>query len=156
MEEHVPTAPFHIQASPEVSALPKLVLKHVASNRALWRLPLAPGASARIDVTVTAWAGDAAAPPLEAADSVAARRLSADRLPAQATQVATDHDGFNALVARSLADLQMVLPPWLRAVELRDLRAGGASVDLAVSRGRDGASVELIARRGDVELIVRR
>jgi glycogen debranching enzyme len=49
-----------------------------------------------------------------------------------------------------------VLPPWLRFVELHDLRVGGASLDLAISRGRDGASVELISRRGDIELIVRR
>jgi glycogen debranching enzyme len=49
-----------------------------------------------------------------------------------------------------------VLPPWLRFVELHDLRVGGASLDLAVSRGRDGASVELIAKRGDIEVLVRR
>jgi glycogen debranching enzyme len=49
-----------------------------------------------------------------------------------------------------------VLPPWLRFVELHGLRVGSASLDVAVSRGRDGASVELIARRGDIELIVRR
>jgi glycogen debranching enzyme len=48
------------------------------------------------------------------------------------------------------------LPPWLHDVELYDLRVGASSLDVAVSRGRDGASVELIARRGDVELIVRR
>ena len=52
--------------------------------------------------------------------------------------------------------LAPVLPPWLRFVELHDLRVGRAVLDLAVSRGRDGASVELISRRGDVELIVRR
>jgi hypothetical protein len=48
------------------------------------------------------------------------------------------------------------LPPWLRDVEIYDLHVGGSSLDVGVSRGRDGASVELIARRGDVELIVRR
>jgi len=48
------------------------------------------------------------------------------------------------------------LPPWLRSVELYDLRVGSSSLDVGVSRGRDGASVELLARRGDVELIVRR
>ena len=48
------------------------------------------------------------------------------------------------------------LPPWLRDVELYDLRVGSSSLDVGISRGRDGASVELIARRGDVELIVRR
>ena len=49
-----------------------------------------------------------------------------------------------------------VLPPWLRFVELHGLRVGGATLDVAISRGRDGASVELIDRRGDVELLVRR
>jgi glycogen debranching enzyme len=49
-----------------------------------------------------------------------------------------------------------VLPPWLRFVEMHGLRVGSAVVDVAVSRGRDGASVELIARRGDVEILVRR
>jgi len=49
-----------------------------------------------------------------------------------------------------------VLPPWLRFVEIHDLRVGRSALDVAISRGRDGASVELISRRGDVELIVRR
>jgi glycogen debranching enzyme len=48
------------------------------------------------------------------------------------------------------------LPPWLREVEIHDLRVGRSSLDVAVGRGRDGAAVELIGRRGDVELIVRR
>jgi glycogen debranching enzyme len=48
------------------------------------------------------------------------------------------------------------LPPWLRNVEIYDLRVGNSSLDVGITRGRDGASVELIARRGDVELIVRR
>jgi glycogen debranching enzyme len=48
------------------------------------------------------------------------------------------------------------LPPWLREVEIHDLRVGQSSLDVAIGRGRDGASVELIGRRGDVELIVRR
>jgi len=49
-----------------------------------------------------------------------------------------------------------VLPPWLRFVEIHDLRVGRSALDVAISRGRDGASVELISRRGDVELVVRR
>jgi len=49
-----------------------------------------------------------------------------------------------------------VLPPWLRWVELHGLRVGSAQVDLSVVRGRDGASVELLGRRGEVELLVRR
>ncbi len=58
--------------------------------------------------------------------------------------------------ARRITFNAPVLPGWLRFVELHDLRIGSSSIDLAVSRGRDGASVELIGRRGDVELIVRR
>ena len=49
-----------------------------------------------------------------------------------------------------------VLPGWLRTVEIHGLRVGRASLDVALSRGRDSASVDLIGRRGDVELIVRR
>jgi glycogen debranching enzyme len=49
-----------------------------------------------------------------------------------------------------------MLPPWLRWVEIHDLRVGSSSFDLGISRGRDGASVELIARHGDAELLVRR
>ena len=59
-------------------------------------------------------------------------------------------------LARRVTFVNPQLPAWLREVELYDLRVGSASLDLAVARGRDGASVELIARRGDVELIVRR
>jgi glycogen debranching enzyme len=48
-----------------------------------------------------------------------------------------------------------VLPPWLRWIEIHGLRVGGANVDLSIVRGRDAASVELLARRGNVELLVR-
>jgi glycogen debranching enzyme len=59
-------------------------------------------------------------------------------------------------VRRRITFHASVLPPWLKFVELHDVRVGAASLDVAISRGRDGASVELIARRGDVELLVRR
>jgi glycogen debranching enzyme len=59
-------------------------------------------------------------------------------------------------LARRITFDSPVLPPWLRFVELHGLRVGSAVVDVAVSHGRDGASVELIARRGEVELLVRR
>jgi glycogen debranching enzyme len=49
-----------------------------------------------------------------------------------------------------------VLPPWLDWVEIRDLRLGASTLDVAVSRGSQTAAVELLARRGDAELIVRR
>jgi hypothetical protein len=59
-------------------------------------------------------------------------------------------------VAGRLTFVSPQLPPWLRDVEIYDLRVGGSSLDVAIGRGRDGAAVELIGRRGDVELIVRR
>jgi glycogen debranching enzyme len=59
-------------------------------------------------------------------------------------------------LARRITFQTPVLPPWLRWIELHGLKVGSTSFDLAVSRGRDSASVELIARRGDAELIVRR
>jgi len=49
-----------------------------------------------------------------------------------------------------------VLPPWLRWLEIYGLRVGAANVDLSIVRGRDAASVELLGRRGEVELLVRR
>jgi glycogen debranching enzyme len=49
-----------------------------------------------------------------------------------------------------------VLPPWLTWIEVRGLRVRHSSVDLLVSRGRHGAGMELLGRRGDVEVLVRR
>jgi glycogen debranching enzyme len=49
-----------------------------------------------------------------------------------------------------------VLPPWLRLVEIHGLRVGSSSVDIALSGGRESAAVELLGRRGDVEVVVRR
>jgi glycogen debranching enzyme len=57
---------------------------------------------------------------------------------------------------RRLTLVSPTLPPWLGFVEITALRVGGGSLDLAIRRGRQGASVELLARHGDVELIVRR
>jgi glycogen debranching enzyme len=51
---------------------------------------------------------------------------------------------------------QPILPPWLDWVMLQGLRLRSSSLDLMVSRGRQGAAVELLARSGDAELIVRR
>jgi glycogen debranching enzyme len=58
--------------------------------------------------------------------------------------------------ARRLTLQSPVLPPPLRRVEIEDLRVGSASVDLGITRGRDSAAVEVLGRRGDVEVIVRR
>jgi glycogen debranching enzyme len=52
--------------------------------------------------------------------------------------------------------IQPVLPSWLDWVEIRDLRLGGSSLDFVVSRGSQTAAVELLSRRGDAELVVRR
>jgi glycogen debranching enzyme len=65
--------------------------------------------------------------------------------------------GLEADARRSRLTLDSpVLPPWLRWIEIHGLRVGGGRLDLAIVRGRDGASVELISRRGAVELLVRR
>ena len=49
-----------------------------------------------------------------------------------------------------------VLPSWLDWIEVRGLRLGESSLDFVVSRGSQGAAVELLARRGDAEVAVRR
>jgi len=49
-----------------------------------------------------------------------------------------------------------LLPPWLTWLELSGLRIGKSRLALRVSQGRDGAAVELLAREGDTELVVRR
>jgi len=55
-----------------------------------------------------------------------------------------------------LSLINPVLPPWLDWIEIRDLRLRDSSLDFAVSRGSQTAAVELLARRGDAELVVRR
>jgi len=49
-----------------------------------------------------------------------------------------------------------VLPPWLSWVEVTGLRFRGSTVDFVVTRGRRGAAVEVLDRRGDAEIVVRR
>jgi glycogen debranching enzyme len=49
-----------------------------------------------------------------------------------------------------------ILPPWLNWVELRGLRIRGSTIDLLLSRGRHGAALEVLARHGDAEVVVRR
>ena len=48
------------------------------------------------------------------------------------------------------------LPRWLKYLEVHDLRVGKSRVTLRAAQGREGAAVELLAREGDVELVVRR
>jgi glycogen debranching enzyme len=49
-----------------------------------------------------------------------------------------------------------VLPSWLRWVEVYGLAIRESTVDLRLSSGRHGAAVELLDRRGDAEVVVRR
>ncbi|HXG16168.1 MAG TPA: glycogen debranching N-terminal domain-containing protein [Calidithermus sp.] len=48
------------------------------------------------------------------------------------------------------------LPAWLGWLEIRGLRLARSRLDLRVTRGRDSAAVELLARTGDAEIVVRR
>jgi glycogen debranching enzyme len=47
------------------------------------------------------------------------------------------------------------LPPWLSWLEIRGLRLAKARLDLRVSQGQEGAAVELLAREGHAEVVVR-
>ncbi|HXH84110.1 MAG TPA: amylo-alpha-1,6-glucosidase, partial [Candidatus Tectomicrobia bacterium] len=49
-----------------------------------------------------------------------------------------------------------VLPGWLRWIELHELPIHTSRLSIIVSQGHEGAAVELRARRGDAELVVRR
>lgn len=49
-----------------------------------------------------------------------------------------------------------MLPPWLERLDIRKLRVGDASTDLAIYRRRLGAAVEVTDRTGDLEVVVRR
>jgi len=51
---------------------------------------------------------------------------------------------------------RLLLPPWLKWLELHDLRLGKSRVALRAAQGREGAAIELLARYGDVEIVVRR
>jgi glycogen debranching enzyme len=81
----------------------------VAANRAVYRLRLAPGAPVTLQVTASAW--EAAPPPAPPAltDAVAAVRRAARHRQAEAVRITTDHEPFNRIVRRSLADLEMLL-----------------------------------------------
>jgi glycogen debranching enzyme len=48
------------------------------------------------------------------------------------------------------------LPAWLHWLELHNLRVAGSRLSLRLSHGQEGAAVELLARQGDAELVVRR
>ncbi|GIW42161.1 MAG: amylo-alpha-1,6-glucosidase [Candidatus Binatia bacterium] len=61
-------------------------------------------------------------------------------------------DGFE----RNLCFSHTSLPEWLEHLEIQGLDVGGARLDLAVHRGRWGAAVEVVEKRGDVDVIVRK
>ena len=48
-----------------------------------------------------------------------------------------------------------VLPAWLPWLEVRGLGLGRSRFDIHVTRGREGAAVEVLDRQGDAELVVR-
>jgi glycogen debranching enzyme len=48
------------------------------------------------------------------------------------------------------------LPPWLTWIEIRGLRIAKSRLALRITQGTDSAAVELLARDGDAELVVRR
>jgi hypothetical protein len=47
------------------------------------------------------------------------------------------------------------LPGWLASVELENLRLGRSRLTFRAVRGHGGTAVELLAREGDAELVVR-
>ena len=52
--------------------------------------------------------------------------------------------------------IRPTLPPWLTWIEVRGLRIAKSRLALRVTQGTDSAAVELLARDGDAELVVRR
>jgi glycogen debranching enzyme len=54
-----------------------------------------------------------------------------------------------------LTFLRPTLPEWLPSIELRDLRLGHSRFDVLVRREGAGAAVDVRARHGDAELVVR-
>jgi glycogen debranching enzyme len=48
---------------------------------------------------------------------------------------------------------QPQLPPWLPALEIRNLHVGTARLDLNVLHGKYGGSVEITRKEGDVEVV---
>lgn len=48
------------------------------------------------------------------------------------------------------------LPPWLTRLDIRGLQVGDGRVDVSVIRDRWGAAVEVIDKKGEVEIVVRK
>src|SRR5207237_6755467 len=65
--------------------------------------------SLRLDVSVTASDDEAIEPAPAIGEAVLRLRAAPDRLRTRAVRVETDNDTFNALVARSLSDLEILM-----------------------------------------------
>jgi glycogen debranching enzyme len=64
--------------------------------------------------------------------------------------------GLSASAAQNQLTLERPrLPGWLASVELQNVRVGRSLLSFRAQRGRDGAAVELLDRKGDAELVVR-
>ena len=64
--------------------------------------------------------------------------------------------GFNPDPRRNQLMLDRpVLPPWLKWVELRDLRFRGSRLSLTIEQGRQGPAVQFLNREGDAEVLIR-
>jgi hypothetical protein len=64
-------------------------------------------------------------------------------------------------LAPDAADNQLTLnrprlPGWLSWIELRGLHLRSSRLTLRASQGQAGAAIEMLARDGDAELVVRR
>src|SRR5262249_58835493 len=83
----------------------------IARSRAVSRLALGPPEGFGFDIPATAESADAGAPaPVPRLGEAMTRlRAGSARLATRAARVVTDHESFNALVARSLVDLNMLL-----------------------------------------------
>jgi glycogen debranching enzyme len=74
-----------------------------------------------------------------------------------AFQLVTSMLGLRADAAdNQLTLVRPTLPPWLTWLEVRGLRVAKSRLALRVSRGTDSSAVEMLARDGDTELVVRR
>jgi hypothetical protein len=48
------------------------------------------------------------------------------------------------------------LPQWLDYIDIRGLQVNSANIDVRIHRGGWGTSVEILDKKGDIEVIVRK
>lgn len=48
------------------------------------------------------------------------------------------------------------LPPWLERLDIRGLVVGDSKIDLSIGGGKWGAAVEVLDKRGQVDVVVRK